>query len=165
MDFNNIESFKDVGFSGFSRMRKFLSDNTLIPRTRGVYMVLYTPNTPPEFVEKGSGGYFKGKDPNVSIEELKNNWVDDTVVLYIGKAGKEGSSATLNTRLGQYFQFGQGEDIGHFGGRYIWQLENANELLFCWKELPDEDPRELEYALLKEFLAKYGKLPFANLVM
>lgn len=165
MDFNSIESLKDAGFSGFSRKRKFLSDHTLIPATRGVYMVLYTKQTPPQFLEKGSGGYFKDKNPNLPIAELENHWVDDTVVLYIGKAGKEGSSATLKTRLAQYFQFGQGENIGHFGGRLIWQLDNANELLFCWKELPEQDPREVEYSLLKEFVAKYGKLPFANLVM
>ncbi|MDD2279695.1 MAG: hypothetical protein PHD06_11685 [Bacteroidales bacterium] len=165
MDFNSVESLKNEGFSGFSRMRKYLSDHTLIPSTRGVYMVLYTPKTPPQFLEKGSGGFFKGKDPNVSIAELENNWVDETIVVYIGKAGKEGSSATLKSRLAQYFQFGQGKDVGHYGGRLIWQLENSNNLLFCWKELPEQDPREVEYGMLKEFIAKYGKLPFANLEM
>ncbi len=163
MDFNSVESLKNEGFSGFSRMRKYLSDHTLIPSTRGVYMVLYTPKTPPQFLEKGSGGFFKGKDPNVSIAELENNWVDETIVVYIGKAGKEGSSATLKSRLAQYFQFGQGKDVGHWGGRFIWQLKYSPDLVVCWKVLSSK-PREYEAELIQEFVSIYGVRPFANLV-
>jgi len=165
MDFNSIDDIKNTGFIGFKRIGKLFADDSLIPTTRGVYMVLYTSSEPPVFLEKGSGGFFKGKNPNVSIAELKSNWVNDTQVVYIGKAGKESGSATLKSRLRQYFQFGQGRDIGHYGGRLIWQIQNFSDLLVCWKELPDEDPREVEYALLSEFMKRYNKLPFANLVM
>ena len=51
-------------------------------------MVVYTGENIPEFLSRGTGGFFKGKDPNVSITELETNWVENTCVVYIGKAGK-----------------------------------------------------------------------------
>lgn len=72
----------------------------------------------PEFLSHGTGGFFKGKDPNVSITELETNWVENTCVVYIGKAG-----TTLQKRLNQYLKFGNGQNIGHWGGRYIWQIK------------------------------------------
>lgn len=164
MDFNNIEEIKKAGFTGFKKMRELFVDSSSIPRTKGVYLILNLDNKPPEFLPVGTGGYFKGKNPNLSIGELKSNWVDKTIVVYIGKAGKDSSSATLNSRLRQYFGFGQGGNIGHYGGRLIWQLRNSNDLVVCWKALPSEDPRNFEATLIKEFNAKYSNRPFANLV-
>lgn len=90
--------------------------------------------------------------------------MDDTIVVYIGKAGTATAQATLYSRLGQYLKFGQGENIGHYGGRYIWQLEDSHNLLVCWKKLPDNDPREVERKLIESFKLQYnGKRPFANL--
>ena len=66
-----------------------------------------------------TGEFFKGKNPNVVLDELKKNWIDDTLVVYIGKAGGGNSKATLKSRLRQYFGFGQGKSIGHWGGRLI----------------------------------------------
>lgn len=116
-----------------------------------------------EFINPGVGGFFKGKDPNVDIPQLKDKYVDSTVV-YIGKAGSSSSKATLFSRLGQYLGFGQTKNIGHYGGRYIWQLKNHEDLLFCWKPLNEEEPIVLEKELLSLFKEEFGKLPFANLV-
>jgi len=125
-------------------------------------MVL-NPTKKGEFLTVGTGGHFKGKNPNVPISVLKANWVEDTLVVYIGKAGKDGSSATLQSRLRQYFGFGQGRDIGHWGGRLIWQLKNSADLVVCWKALPANDPRTVEADLIQQFVAKFSKRPFANL--
>ena len=98
------------------------NDKSMIPKQMGIYMVLNTePNV--DFINPGVGGFFKGKDPNVDILQLKEKFVDATVV-YIGKAGGTSSKATLFSRLGQYLSFGQTKNIGHYGGRYIWQLKN-----------------------------------------
>lgn len=59
-----------------------------------------------------TGGFFKGKNPNVSIQELNSNWIDGEHIVYIGKATE------LCRRLRQYMSFGQGKNIGHWGGRY-----------------------------------------------
>jgi hypothetical protein len=90
-------------------------------------------------------------------------WVDDTIVVYIGKAGKDGSSATLQSRLRQYFGFGQGKNVGHWGGRLIWQLKNSADLVVCWKALPTADPRTVEAELIQDFASKFSNRPFANL--
>lgn len=162
IDFNEINSIREAGFTGFKKMGELFTDSTSIPKVRGVYLVL-NPERKNEFVEVGTGGFFKGKNPNVPLNELKLNWVSNTIVVYIGKAGAAASSATLQSRLRQYLRFGQGSNVGHWGGRHIWQLKNAKDLVVCWKPLPHSDPREEEKALIQKFLSKYNKLPFANL--
>ena len=131
---------------------------------KGVYVVLRESESSPQFLSEGTGGFFKGKNPNVSIAELKANWVEGTHVIYIGKAGGADSSATLQKRLGQYLRFGQGANIGHWGGRYIWQLADSRDLVVCWKTLTNEEPREIEHQMIADFKAVHaGKRPFANL--
>lgn len=164
MDFNNIQSIKDHGFVGFKTMKELFSDTSSIPAVKGVYLVLNLEEKSPDFLPSGTGGFFKAKNPNVSIQELKNNWVDKSLVIYIGKAGSDGSSANLKSRLKQYFGFGQGRNIGHYGGRLIWQLALSENLVVCWKSLPKDDPRATEGEYIKEFKNQFGTRPFANLV-
>jgi hypothetical protein len=163
MIFNSIEEIREAGFTGFKKMSELYRDNSIIPAVKGVYLVLYVENKPPEFLTEGTGGFFKGKDPNVPISILENNWVDDTIIVYIGKAGKEGSSATLKSRLKQYLGFGKGGNIGHYGGRLIWQIKNSKDLIVCWKALSKDDPRTVESALIRDFYSKFSRRPFANL--
>ena len=61
-------------------------------------------------------------------------------------------------------QFGLGKPCAHWGGRYIWQLADAKDLLVYWKPTLGRDPRLVEKAMLSKFVEKYGCLPFANLV-
>ncbi len=163
MDFDDIDSLKNNGFIGFKSISELWNDKTCIPKIKGVYLVL-DQNRKPNFVNPGVGGFFKGRDPNVTIDELQENHVPNSLVVYIGKAGGPTSKATLRSRLGQYLLFGQGKNIGHWGGRLIWQLKNHRDLLFCWKPTPDDDPREVEKLLIDSYVKQYGKKPFANLV-
>jgi hypothetical protein len=156
MNFKDINEFKQAGFIGFKEMIDLFNDSSIIPDSMGVYLVLKPDNMSCEFLTVGSGGYFKGKNPNVSIEELKRNWVDNTNVLYIGKA------TSLKSRLRLYFGFGQGKNVGHYGGRLIWQLSYSKELVVCWKVLTT-DPREYELELIRKFVSIYGSRTFANL--
>jgi len=161
--FSSIEEIKKKGFLGFVSKAELFADCTAIPKVKGVYLILYAGLKEPAFLEVGCGGFFKGKNPNVSIAELKFKWVPKSQVIYIGKAGGSSSSATLHSRLKQYFAFGQGKAVGHYGGRYIWQLEKPRELIVCWKPTPDEEPRAAESSLMAEFVTQFGKKPFANL--
>ncbi len=68
------------------------------------------------FLDTNPGGRFKEQDPTVPIEVLSANWVPSSQVVYIGKAN------VADRRLRQFARFGAGERIGHWGGRYIWQL-------------------------------------------
>lgn len=164
MTFNEINEIKTAGFVGFKKMSELFMDNSMLPKTKGVYLVLHPLAISPELLEKGTGGYFKGKNPNVSVDELYANWVEKALIVYIGKAGKQGSKATLNSRLKQYLGFGQGRNIGHYGGRFIWQLKNNSDLVVCWKTLPVDDPRTYEANLIKQFVKVFSKRPFANLI-
>jgi hypothetical protein len=159
MNFNSIDEIKKAGFSGFKKMGDLFKDSSSIPQERGIYLVLRPDNNPPKFLQIGTGGHYKDRNPNVPIETLKSNWVEETVVVYIGKA------TSLKTRLEQYFKFGQGKNVGHYGGRFIWQLKDSADLIVCWKQLPNnDDPRKAESLLINDFLMKYSNLPFANLV-
>lgn len=165
--FKTIEDLKQAGFKGFVSVSDLWQDSSLIPNIKGVYLVIRQSETAPEFLSRGTGGFFKGKDPNVSLDELRQKWINSTCVVYIGQAGgiKNGiqSRATLRSRLKQYLRFGQGKRAGHQGGCYIWQLKDAGNLLFCWKPLPERDPRVEEAVLIASFRKCYdGKLPFAN---
>lgn len=139
-----------------------------IPNVKGLYIVI-TPSLQKDFLEIGTGGHFKDKDPNVPLSVLDSNWVCNSHILYIGKAGgisenRSESNSTLRRRLNTYFKFGQGEPVGHWGGRLIWQLRNTDELLFYWRPCDeDENPVELEHQLIAEFKSCYVKRPFANL--
>jgi hypothetical protein len=163
MEFDSIRSFKDEGFHGFMTISHLIDSNCgEVPETKGAYLVIneFMKKT---FLPENVGGHFKDKNPTVPISELERNWVDNTMVLYIGKAGSTGKSATLKSRIRQYMRFGQGIAVGHRGGRYIWQLANNRELMLCWKTLIDIDPREYERKQISEFKKIYGKYPFANL--
>lgn len=159
------DTLRNMGFEGFISMGELMDGaKSEIPAQMGVYVVLRENNTTPKFLSEGTGGFFKGKNANVSIDELKANWVEDTSIVYIGKAGSTGSTANLRTRLGQYLRFGDGANVGHWGGRYIWQLEDSRDLIVCWKPLTSENPRTIEQQMISEFKdAHSGRRPFANL--
>jgi hypothetical protein len=162
-DFNDIKAIEELGFLGFIKLGDLFDNSSIIPDIKGIYMILYNNNNTPEFLITGTGGHFKGKNPNISMQALKHNWIEDTKVVYIGKAGGDDSKATLRSRLTQYFRFGQGKNVGHWGGRLIWQIKNSKELLVCWKPLPNADPRDAESELIQKFVTVYRKRPFANL--
>ena len=54
--------------------------------------------------------------------------------------------------------------MGHWGGRYLWQLADSSEFVIAWQESPTEvNPRDEEKQLLRRFRETHGRLPFANL--
>lgn len=148
-----------AGFTGFKTVKQMREGGlSLVPKADGIYVILYLNPSPamPKFLAVGTGGYYKGKEPNVSVDTLKDNWVDGTPVIYIGK------SNNIRRRLSEYMRFGDGKDVGHFGGRLIWQIPNSENLVVCWKPTL-ENSRTVEAGLIQEFIAEFGKRPFANL--
>ena len=155
-----IQRLKSDGFEGFISVENLMQSRKMIPSYSGVYIILRLKGSEPEFLEQGTGGFFKKKEPrnpNVSIDELRDNWVPNEAIIYIGKA------TSLKKRLGSYLRFGEGKFATHWGGRYIWQLKDSRELLVCWKET-DENPRIVEKEMVAQFKKEHGgKRPFANL--
>ena len=93
--------------------------------------------------------------------QLQAAWVPDTDVLYIGRTeqGKR-CNRGLATRLKELQRFGQGAAIGHWGGRYLWQIKDSDQLLVAWQESCDPPTREAD--LVKQFVTAWGARPFAN---
>lgn len=110
-----------VGFSHAHHIYDL--DLAQVPREPGVYVVL-RPGDEGEvaFRNPGSAGRFRDREPNVEIELLEAGWVDGVDVLYVGKTND------LRQRIGLLRRFGKGEPVAHWGGRYLWQLEDAAAL-------------------------------------
>lgn len=162
--FKTLEDIKDQGFVGFIKVSDLMRDPSKIPDRPGVYMVLYTGAGTPVFINPGTGGFHNRRNPNVSSSVLIQNWVKETVVLYIGKAGGSDYETTLSKRLRDYLRFGKGASAAHYGGRLIWQIKNSGDLKICWKTMISGEPRNVEAELISEFVGQYSKRPFANLV-
>lgn len=74
MNFNDVDEIKKAKFIGFRSINELYNDDSLVPKSPGVYLVLNLTKQK-DFLEKGTGGYFKGKEPNVSLAELDANWI------------------------------------------------------------------------------------------
>lgn len=144
------------GFDGFASVRALLESRCAdVPRTPGVYVVMGAWPSMPAFVWVGTGGFFKKKDPNVDDAVLQARWVA-SATLYIGQ-----TATSLRDRLWALVRFGNGQAVGHYGGRYLWQIPDPLALVVAWTE--DDEPRVAETKLLTEFNAQFGALPFANI--
>jgi len=153
----NVDGLKARGFVGFVRARDaYLDRCAAVPAQPGTYVVLRTGAAAPEIVSRSRGGYFKGKDPTAPAEVLRERLITSTPTMYIGKAD------ILQRRIRQLLDFGNGKPVGHYGGRYLWQVADADDYLIAWRL--EADPRAGESALLEDFVTEFGSLPFANLV-
>lgn len=126
-----------------------------IPNEPGVYFIVAPSGMQIEFhpiAENTSA-------PCYEVEKLwtKYDACQNKEVLYIGKAsGKKG----LRQRIRQYMKYGWKEAVNHKGGRAIWQIEGAENLLLRYEVYTDADARE--HQLLCEFVEQNGTLPLAN---
>lgn len=153
---------KQHHFEGFVRFAEL--PGSFVPSGAGVYVVFRESVKSPAFLDVSCGGHFKGRDPTAPIALLQAAWVPDAQVLNIGKAALGSSGRRgLKTRLGEYQRYGEGQAVGHAGGRYIWQLADSSQLLVAWLQTPGQDPKPIENRLIADFARQYGKRPFANL--
>lgn len=147
------------GFEGFVTFDQLRSATVSPPTTGGVYIILRGSPGAVTFRGANPGGRFKGRDPSVSTVVIARKWIEGCEVIYIGKGDN------LRKRLTQYADFGAGKPIGHWGGRYIWQLADSDALLVAWRRCgAEETAASLEAQLVARFKSEHGgRLPFANI--
>jgi hypothetical protein len=134
------------GFSGFVTFGELHKDEfAAVPATGGVHVVLAWGGTKVAFLATNPGGRFKDRDPTVKREVLRAKWIDGCEVVYIGKGD------ALKSRVKHYPAFGAGKPVGHWGGRYIWQIRGSAKLLVAWKKCAqNETAAEMEARLLRQ---------------
>ncbi|WP_241003000.1 hypothetical protein [Streptomyces sp. CB01881] len=158
------DGLAERGFCGFAPFGEpgELSDSE-VPTEAGIHVVLRPTASRPEFLPVSTAGHFRGRDPSVAVEVLRAAWVEDAGILYVGKAsaGRTGRRG-LRKRLDEYRRHGAGQAVGHWGGRYIWQLRDSAALLVAWRPTAEQDPGDAEAGLIAEFMEVHGARPFAN---
>lgn len=152
-----LEAVGFVGWMTWAELRAH--DLAVVPCAAAAYVVYRPSAHGPVFLDANPGGRFKGRDPTVAVDTLQARWVPGAHVVYIGKADD------ARRRLRQFARFGAGDPIGHWGGRYIWQLADSDELLVAWHTVSwEESARDYEKRLLARFAELHnGARPFANL--
>jgi hypothetical protein len=149
--------FERRGFEGWIPLQT-ADSSILVPEAPGVYAVAYELGRPNIWPAVSCGGWYKGNDPSVTSDRLDTEWIDDCDIVYIGKTDQ-----TLRKRIKAFARYGRGDAVAHQGGRLIWQLPKVQHLLIGWRKLEVGQPTAREADLFREFVASYGRLPFANL--
>jgi len=153
----DMDDLRLRGFTGFlqvARLGRPIPPE--LPTASGNYIVVRPSQEAPRFLDRSGGGWWKRRDPTVPIDRLRQEWVEGTPTLYIGKA------TSLRERVGELLRFSDGDaKARHWGGRLLWQIAAPRELLLCWRQ--EEDFAGVETDLLDEFIQRFGRLPFANL--
>ena len=155
---------KDLGFEGFRSIKDLRNDWSMHhpPSDKGVYLVIWDQKNCPKFLDAENVEHLKGKNPNVSAKRLKAEyWVENALIVYVG-ANRKGKNGNLEKRIELLLRFGDGKNAGHYGGRLMWQIKDAEELKICWKDVADDKQEEEGKQMLAEFKQAHGKLPFAS---
>lgn len=152
-----------ASFNGFVALTALKGRRDEGLNSSGVYVVLREWPTNTHLMEFDPGFRYKDGSPMRPLAELQPAWDLATPVLYIGKAGRLDEGASLKCRLSQFRRYGEGTAANHAGGRAIWQVPNAAEVLrICWIATPGLHPECVERQFLSQFKNDFDALPMAN---
>jgi hypothetical protein len=150
------------GFEGFFTVGQLHGEGCeRLPNQPGVYAIVRQSLDRPEFLAKSVGPIYRDQDPTRPVHDLEQCWVPGAQLLYLGRARGPGVRSLLRQRVKRYLRFGHGRVVGHWDGRFVWQLRDHTALRVAWNSTSD-DPAQLETRLQARFLEHYGMLPFAN---
>lgn len=163
-------SFRRQRFRGFVPLGDAVADRKAFLRehaqeldSAGVYAI-FAP------VDPGPTWKTRGRLPNVitpwPLAKLRERWIDDAELVYIGCAGATSSSRTLSKRLSDLLKHGAGQistSGPHKGRERLWQCVGWEAFTLAWKKCgPYPEPHDFEVAIGRRFEKLTGQLPFAN---
>jgi len=152
------------GFEGFFTVEQLYAEGCEgLPNEPGVYAIIRESLAAPEFLLNSVAPIYRGQSPTQPIATLNERWVPGAQVLYFGRARGPGVRSLLRQRVKRLLRFGNGRVVGHWGGRFIWQLRDHAAFRVAWKTTHAEDADPTEARLQNLFREYYGALPFANL--
>ena len=157
---------EEAGYQGFLTFDELHTAGApSAPKHASIYVVVRPSTTRPRFTATNPAG--KHRDFSESPEVLQREWVDGAEVVYIGLATLGAKRDGTHRRLKQFRRTGASTADNHGGGVWVFQLEDAADLLVCWRAA--EDPSNefvlaLEHHLIADFVARagQGRRPFAN---
>ena len=151
------------GFEGFHLVGQLHAERCEgLPDAAGIYAIVRETPGPPEFMARSTAPVYRGEDPSRPVEELMARWVPGAELLYLGLAAGPGVRNLLKQRVKRMLRFGHGRVVGHWGGRFVWQLLDRAALRVAWNVTGDADAGERIGFILARFVEKHGVLPFAN---
>ncbi len=163
MELPGIEDFRLVGTIGELLDNGLPAMDDLL--SCGNYRIQTPDNYKPGYLDVNTSRLAGNVVNPWAIERLKEKWVPEERIVYIGLAGAR-SRRTLRRRLMDLIRHGKGQttDRGpHKGGEILWQLEGYERFTLWVSPTGDPPmPRKLERQYLADFVRKHGKLPFAN---
>jgi hypothetical protein len=142
------------GFKGLHPIGALLDGQAATaPEAPGVFVVCRLAEVPPRFAQANTAGRWKGQDPTLPVELLKDAWLPEAALLFVG------GGANIRQRLRLFLDFGGGKAVAHWTGRALWQLSDAEDLIVGWRL---GNPKADLAGLVADFSAKHGTPPWAN---
>ncbi len=124
----------------------------------GVYIIYLENATQPSFTERLNNPNLK---KFASCEWLLEKWqrtnsTNETDIVYIGKG------ECLKDRIRALIRFGHGKMNKHFGGEWLWQIKNLEDLKLLTSSCPLYKEGGYERWLIDIFLTDHNELPLCN---
>lgn len=161
----DLERLGFIGFVSVKELRGQRPRAADLPKDAvGVYIAYRESDRPVSFLRASPAGQWRG-DLSLPLANLRERWIADSRVVYIGKADRPtpASPNSLRKRVRDYLGFGAGSKARHSGGYPTWQLRDSADLLIAWCVVTQpRSPRRFECELLDAHVARFGALPFAN---
>lgn len=158
-----IEKFSlnnNITFEEYLLFERDALDN--VPDNSGVILVIY-PYKEINFKKDFDRHY------NIYDNELKEKWVEDADILYIGGAYETGNgdkpkNIDLKTKIQRLFFKDYKHSFMRKDEEFIWFNKNSSHFKIYWYAIKeDENSYDLEKELIINFIKEYGKPPLGNL--
>ena len=162
----SIEDLREYGFVGFVPLKDW-DESRVVGVTQsegeGVYVVVRDATDVPIFLDEH---HRKPRPKRWSAAAAADRWVPGVQVLYFGKGPLRSSTAKrrkgLACRVGELQRHGYRGGANHYGGKLLWQIDDADALLIAWKPLAEGESAAIESGRIRGFDRIMGRQPFAN---